>query len=172
MCFIGLTWMTVSMCMLGFVFEDAFSQNVTAPVAVGSILCYRLAFSLSLGPLPYVMVTELFPQHLRSKGVAISMMANWFLNTVVVFAVPQLMLTDKGDVFFAFSGVCVISIILVDLFLPETSGRSLEQSSSNASDNSVLMKLFKGMCCKASARNLRIQSDDSLQSNDSDSCTV
>merc|ERR1712217_44079 len=99
-------------------------------------------------------------------------MANWFLNTMVVFAVPQLLLVDKGDVFFAFSGVCVISIILVDLFLPETSGRSLEQSSSNASNNSVLMKLFRGMCCKASSRNLRIQSDDSHQSNDSDSCTM
>merc|ERR1712190_706570 len=123
MCFIGLTWMTVSMCMLGFVFEDAFSQNVTAPVAVGSILCYRLAFSLSLGPLPYIMVTELFPQHLRSKGVALSMMANWLLNTAVVFAVPELLKTDKGAVFFAFSGVCIVSIILVDLFLPETSGR-------------------------------------------------
>merc|ERR1712039_817175 len=160
MCFIGLTWMTVSMCMLGFVFEDAFSQNVTAPVAVGSILCYRLAFSLSLGPLPYIMVTELFPQHLRSKGVAISMMANWFLNTIVVFAVPQLLLEDKGDVFFAFSGVCVCSIILVDLFLPETSGRSLEQSSSTSNVNSMIMKLVRGVCCKGSSRSLAPLDDD------------
>merc|ERR1712113_470169 len=134
------------MVMLGLVFENAFSTSVTAPVAVASILCYRLAFSLSLGPLPYIMVTELFPQEHRSKGVALSMMANWFLNTLVVFAVPAMLKRFAGEVFFAFAGVCVLCIVLVDLFLPETSGQSLENIASQRGPDGCILRTLQRAC--------------------------
>merc|ERR1712194_79573 len=86
-------------------------------------------------------------------------MANWFLNTVVVFAVPQLLLKDKGGVFFAFSAVCVVSIILVDMFLPETSGRSLEQSASDAQIDSMILRLFRGCCSLASTESASLEDD-------------
>merc|ERR1712113_902349 len=77
------------------------------------------------------------------------MMANWLLNTAVVFGVPPLLETDKGGVFFVFSGVSVVSIVLVDLFLPETSGRSLEQVANASEPDSMIRKTFR-QCCKSS----------------------
>jgi len=124
-CLVGLLGMFCGLVLLGFVF-----QLGVLPVgfAVAGILIFRLSFSLSLGPLPYIMVTELFPQRHRARGVAMSMATNWFLNWGVVFVVPQLLDEFKGLVFFLFAGVCVISAVIVDLWLPETSGRSLDDA--------------------------------------------
>merc|ERR1712048_1555677 len=85
------------------------------------------------------------------------MMANWFLNTVVVFAVPELMQLGRGGVFFAFAGVGAISIVVVDLYLPETSGRSLEETAGSGKPDSVLMRAF-GRICGRSARQIPLGS--------------
>lgn len=145
-CFIGLAFMTVAMLLLGMVFQNVFgNKSETAVFAVASILLYRLAFSLSLGPLPYIMVTELFTQEQRSKGVAISMMTNWFLNTLVVFSVPELMASEssRGYVFFGFAAVCVTCLVLVDLFLPETKGRNLEEIGNDSGPNGFIQRSLR-----------------------------
>jgi sugar porter (SP) family MFS transporter len=125
-CLIGLVGMFIGLDILGFVFQD--NLHLPASLAVLGVLIFRLSFSLSLGPLPYIMVTELFPQKQRARGVATSMATNWLLNWAVVFAVPYLMECGQGAVFFAFAGVCVISAIIVDMYLPETAGRNLEDN--------------------------------------------
>jgi len=147
-CFIGLVFMTVGMVLLGSVFQQFFPVVDSAPLAVLAILCYRLAFSLSLGPLPYIMVTELFPQEHRSKGVAISMMTNWFLNTIVVFSMPEFMANEstRGFVFFAFAAVCVLCIVFVDLFLPETKGKNLEEIAADAGPNGFTRRSVRRLC--------------------------
>lgn len=157
MCLLGLFWMAGSMIMLGFVFIKAFRQEFATPAAVAAILCYRLAFSLSMGPLPYIMLTELFPQHLRSKGVAISMMANWSLNTLVVFVVPEFVKTSGGDLFFAFATVCIVCMVLVDMFLPETSGRSLEETADSGRPNGCIAGLVQKCRSRSAARGRVLQ---------------
>merc|ERR1719337_799907 len=97
-CLIGLVGMLFGLVTLGSVFQHFLNLGVV--FAIGGILVFRLSFSLSLGPLPYIMVTELFPQKHRARGVAMSMATNWFLNWGVVFVVPQLLDEFKGLVFF------------------------------------------------------------------------
>jgi len=146
MCLIGLVFMTGGMLLLGAVFQGDFSQGHSAAFAVSAVLLYRLAFSLSLGPLPYIMVTELFPQEHRSKGVALSMMVNWFLNTLVVFSVPTMLKRYAGQVFFAFAGVCIVCIVFVDLFLPETSGQSLENIAAQRGPDGFILRTLQRTC--------------------------
>merc|ERR1719375_2902569 len=73
------------------------------------------------------------------------MATNWALNWAVVFCVPYLMENSQGFVFFGFGGVCVISGVIVDLWLPETAGQSLD--SSFAQHEGFLRKMF-GRCCR------------------------
>lgn len=118
LCMVGIVGMVIGHLLLGL----TFSFHLPAWMAVVGILAFRLLFSLSLGPLPYIMVTEIFPQHQRAKGVAMSMMVNWLLNWVVVFFTPELMHQYSGNVFFGFTVVCVVSFFVVKLCLPETAG--------------------------------------------------
>lgn len=125
-CFIGLIGMVVGLSILGFVFQRSLHFHLPVGFAIAGILVFRLSFSLSLGPLPYILVTELFPQRQRARGVALSMMTNWLLNWAVVFVVPILLQSCRGAVFFAFAAVSVVSIVVVDLWLPETAKQDLE----------------------------------------------
>jgi MFS family permease len=145
-CLIGLLGMLIGLTMLGLAFNP--SCNLPVGFAVGGILIFRLAFSLSLGPLPYIMLTELFPQKYRAKGVATSMATNWLLNWAVVFAIPYLMTDSGGTVFFAFAGMCVVSFVVVDLWLPETARQNLENAGSgDHAHQGVIRKILK-RCCR------------------------
>lgn len=143
-CLIGLGGMFLGLLLLGAVFQNLlglFAFSAHWAFAIAGILFFRLSFSLSLGPLPYIMVTELFPQRHRARGVATSMATNWLLNWAVVFVVPILVKKYQGLVFFAFAAVCVISAVIVDLWLPETSGRNLEDAACGHEEG-FLRKVF------------------------------
>lgn len=145
-CLIGLLGMLIGLNMLGFVFHR--SWNLPVGFAIAGILIFRLAFSLSLGPLPYIMVTELFPQKHRAKGVATSMATNWLLNWAVVFAIPYLMDGSGGSVFFAFAGICVVSVVVVDLWLPETAGINLENAGCGDRAHQGIIRRILKRCCQ------------------------
>jgi len=151
-CLVGLLGMFFGLTSLAVVFQSSTIVGEQAvAMAVGGILIFRLSFSLSLGPLPYIMVTELFPQRQRARGAALSMMTNWILNWFVVFMIPEAMSRYKGGVFFAFAVVCVISAVVVDLWLPETSGRNLEDIDSSSGPEGVIRKVCRKICCKGAS---------------------
>merc|ERR1719482_1128505 len=57
-------------------------------LSVLGMFVFRGAFSLSLGPLPYIMTSEFFPQEARAAGTALSWMANWASNFCVSLSFP------------------------------------------------------------------------------------
>jgi MFS family permease len=144
-CLIGLMGMFIGLVVLGSVFSHLLNVQVFVVniCAVVGVLIFRLSFSLSLGPLPYIMVTELFPQRHRARGVAMSMMTNWLLNWGVVLSVPILMHNFDGMVFFGFAGVCVVSGIIVDLYLPETAGVDLDDDDGANMHQGTIRKVCK-----------------------------
>jgi len=76
------------------------------------------------------------------------MMANSGLNCAVVFAVPDLLKKYHCGVFFFFAGVCFLSAIIVDLWLPETSGQNLEDIANTSQENGVLRGIAKRIAGK------------------------
>lgn len=104
------------------------SINMNATLILIGILGFVASFAISLGPVMWVLFSEIFPNQLR--GVAISVVG--FVNSMVSFFV-QLLFPTELDVFgaaltFASYGVfAVIGLILVTWLLPETKGKSLEQ---------------------------------------------
>ena len=92
-------------------------------------LCvYILAFAISLGPLPYVMMAELFPSALRESGIAAASAISWLFNMLV--AMTFLSLTEAiglAGVLMLFGMICLLTLVIAVLFVPETRGRSLEE---------------------------------------------
>lgn len=122
LCKIGLFGMIGAHLLIGMTFHFEFEPWI----AIVGILLYRALFSFSLGPLPYIMVSELFPQHQRAIGVSTSMMVNWFMNWIVVVTVPKIMKHISGYVFYGFAFVCAFSLFIVELWLPETANVQLD----------------------------------------------
>ena len=123
--------------MIGFIgtaitlFLVAFITYLNIPslnwIAAVSMFVYIAAFAVGLGPLPWVMMPEIFPLHVRGQGAGLSAASNWAFNTIVVATFP-ILLHDFGiSSTFAFYGLtCVIGLLFTIRYVPETKNISLE----------------------------------------------
>ena len=101
--------------------------NLNAAIILAGILGFVASFAVSLGPVMWVMFSEIFPNHIR--GVAISFVG--VINSMVSFTVTlvfpwELANWGAATVFFIYGAFAAIGLILVTKLFPETKGKSLE----------------------------------------------
>ncbi|MFO7747686.1 MAG: MFS transporter [Orrella sp.] len=96
-------------------------------LAVIGLFGYIAAFAASIGPLPWVMMSEIFPSRTRGLAMSVTSFSNWTFNFLVVFSFPVLVsFAGLGAVFGLYATVCAIGIYFTWRFVPETSGLTLE----------------------------------------------
>ncbi|MBA4788158.1 MAG: sugar porter family MFS transporter [Rhizobiales bacterium] len=96
-------------------------------LGLGALVVYIVAFAVSLGPLPYVLMSELFPTAIREQGIATASATSWLFNGLV--AVTFLSLVNSAGLVGAmglFAAVCVVSVLVSIFLVPETRGVPLE----------------------------------------------
>ncbi|TFK45702.1 hexose transporter [Heliocybe sulcata] len=96
-------------------------------VGVAFILVYMIVFGLTWGPVPWAMPAEIFPSSLRAKGVAISVVSNWFNNFVIGLITPPLVQDTGKGAFIFFAVFSALSWVFVYFFVPETRRKTLEE---------------------------------------------
>ncbi|MPC09483.1 Solute carrier family 2, facilitated glucose transporter member 3 [Portunus trituberculatus] len=96
------------------------SYSWASYVAIFSLLAYVLVFGIGLGPIPFMIATELFPVGPRSVGIVVGGTTNWFTNMIVglTFPVVQSEMAEFSFILFIAS-VCFFAIFMYN-FLPET----------------------------------------------------
>ncbi|HWA89467.1 MAG TPA: sugar porter family MFS transporter [Rhizomicrobium sp.] len=126
---VGALLMAVAMGVLGTLF---YLQTV-AVWAVVAVVVYIAGFALSWGPVVWVLLSEMFPNAIRSKALSLAVAVQWISNFLVTqtFRVmdgdPQLLsLFHHGFAYWLYAAVSVLAAIFVLRFVPETKGRSLE----------------------------------------------
>ncbi|KAK4540920.1 hypothetical protein LTR36_008428 [Oleoguttula mirabilis] len=108
------------------------ANNVSAVNAqIAFIAIFIFFFASTWGPGAWIVIGEIFPLPIRSRGVALSTASNWLWNTIIAVITPYMVDTDEGDlksnVFFLWGGLCTIAFIYAYFLIPETKGLSLEQ---------------------------------------------
>ncbi len=95
------------------------------------VLGYIACFALSVGPVTWVILSEIFPTKIRGRAMAIATAALWIANLIVTYTFSLMkknpFLMDHGVPFFVYAFFCLATIVLVWGWVPETKGRSLEQ---------------------------------------------
>jgi len=90
------------------------------------IIIYTASFMMSWGPITWVLISEIFPNKIRGKAVAIAVAAQWTANYLISSTYPAMM-EFSGAFTYGFYGVMsVLSLIFVWKMVPETKGRTLE----------------------------------------------
>jgi MFS transporter, SP family, galactose:H+ symporter len=116
----------------------AMANGVPPLVGLVGLFAYIAVFAMSLGPLPWLYMSELFPLQLRSRGMALASVTNWSFNFIVVFLFPvanrQLGTMVTMLVFAAF---CTAGVVYAWFWAPETKGESLEALETRLSVPSV-----------------------------------
>ncbi|KAF7681975.1 high affinity glucose transporter rgt2 [Alternaria burnsii] len=108
--------------------------NPNATRAMIAFICLNIAvFATTWGPCAWIVIGEIFPLTIRSRGVGLSTASNWFWNCIIGIITPYLV-ADREDsarlgsnVFFLWGSLCCISFLFAFFFVPETKGLTLEQ---------------------------------------------
>lgn len=128
----GLVPMAASLIVLAVVLSNGQGAAWANIVAVSCLGLFVLAFGVSLGPLPYVLMSELFPSTLRGTGMGIASATAWGVNVLVSLTFPVLVEGFGLALVLGFYGVISVAALLFVLALvPETRGRSLELIEAN-----------------------------------------
>lgn len=124
--YIGLTGMLVSLFVLSSVF--IFDYSFVKYLAVIFTGLYIVSFSMSLGPVALLIISEVFPLKYRGFAMSISIVANFVFNFTVTLLFPIFLHKIGGcQTFLIFALICIISILFVKFVVPETKGISLEE---------------------------------------------
>ena len=131
----GLVGMTLSLAALGVAqrFGSTFdiNQQLVGPITVGFIGLYIVCFAFSLGPVVWLMISEIFPNRARARAAGISTAANWTANFLVSLSFPVLQAMMGPSLWFLYAAMGVAAFIFIVRWVPETKGKSLEDISRN-----------------------------------------
>ena len=91
------------------------------------IIVYTASFMMSWGPICWVLISEIFPNKIRGRAVAIAVAAQWTANYFISSTYPAMM-EFSGGMTYAFYGLMsILSAIFVWKMVPETKGKTLEE---------------------------------------------
>lgn len=96
-------------------------------LGLAGLALFIAAFAISLGPLPYVLMSELFPAAVREKGIAFASATSWLFNALVAANfLSGIEWVGLSGVLLVFAGACTLALLIGLRFVPETRGVALE----------------------------------------------
>jgi len=128
----GVLGMVTTLTVLGLAFRDA-GSGTAGSLGLITAVClaaYIVFFAFSLGPIVWLMISEIYPLRNRAQAVAVSTAANWGANFLVSLTFP--ILTNRlgsSHTFFIYAALGVVTLIFVIARVPETKGKTLEEIS-------------------------------------------
>ncbi|KAF6148700.1 hypothetical protein GIB67_020156 [Kingdonia uniflora] len=96
-------------------------------LAVAGVLVYIGSFSIGMGAVPWVVMSEIFPINVKGVAGSLATLVNWFGSWVVSYTFNYLMSWSSYGTFIIYAVVNILAIIFIATFVPETKGRTLEE---------------------------------------------
>lgn len=145
--YVGALVMMIAMLASGFAFM-AISSNpdntLAKAILVISAVVYIFGFACSWGPVVWVMCSEVFPLKGREIGMTVTTIVNWtFAGLVINYSLSFMKAYGNHSIFFLFAGFCVLAMVFLKLFVPETKDISLEKIEQNLESGVKLNKIGK-----------------------------
>jgi sugar porter (SP) family MFS transporter len=142
--YLGLIGMIIALVALGigFTFHGAVGGAALKWISFVSMIIYIPFFAISLGPIAWLLISEVYPTKIRGLGMSLATMVNWLCNFLIANTFLSLgkvttgempnpagegMLVNPGGAFFIYAVIGVLGLIFVYSYIPETKGHSLEK---------------------------------------------
>jgi MFS transporter, SP family, galactose:H+ symporter len=124
----GIAGMVVTLFLLGWAFRSASATGALAWIAVVSIMVYVASFAISLGPIFWLLISEIYPLKVRSSTEGLAATFNWGSNLVVTLTFLTLLQLIGGTrTFWLYGALAIAAWFFSYSLVPETKGHTLEQ---------------------------------------------
>lgn len=133
--FIGLIGMAICLGGMSLVFSPWIHGEFVSKLALASMLFYIASFAISLGPIMWLMIAEIYPLRIRGFGASLATCVNWGSNMLVAMTFLTLINALGPSVtFIVYLVISLLGIYFIDRYIPETKGVTLEQIEKNLYD--------------------------------------
>ncbi|ELU03336.1 hypothetical protein CAPTEDRAFT_228172 [Capitella teleta] len=113
-----------------------------------ALMLYVIGYALSFGPGTWLILSEIFPSPLRGRATSAATVFNWGANLVMSATLLSLInVIGVPGAFLSYGSMCVLSVLFIYFFLPETKGRTLEEISEYLKRRPVIQGSCRSSCC-------------------------
>jgi sugar porter (SP) family MFS transporter len=119
--------MGLSLLLLGGAFV---ARAFSGPWVLVLVLVYVASFAVAMGPVVWVVLSEIFPTEVRGRAMSVATVCLWIACFAVSQTFPVMLHRLGGRVFFVYTVMCTIAYLFVYAAVPETKGKSLEDIAS------------------------------------------
>jgi MFS transporter, SP family, galactose:H+ symporter len=129
---VGLAGMVSSLILLGISFYFTNLIGSLGDLATVGLMVYVASFAIGLGPVFWLLVSEIYPLRVRGLAMSIASEANWGSNLIVALTFLTLIqFLGKSGTFWFYAAVGILAWIFAYFLVPETKGRTLEEIESH-----------------------------------------
>ncbi|KAK7273407.1 hypothetical protein RIF29_14456 [Crotalaria pallida] len=128
---VSLLLTSVAFYLEGVVPKDSDLSNILAILSVVGVVVMVIGFSLGLGPIPWLIMSEILPVNIKGLAGSIATMANWLISWVITMTANLLLTWSSGGTFIIYTVVAAFTVAFVAIWVPETKGRTLEEIQSS-----------------------------------------
>ncbi len=120
----GSAGLALAYVVLGFCFH----QHVTGLPVLLLVLAAIACYAMSLAPVTWVVISEIFPNRIRGAAMSVAVMSLWIACFILTYTFPLMnKALGAAGTFWTYAGICVVGFIVILIRLPETKGKTLEQ---------------------------------------------
>ncbi len=120
----GCVGIGISHLLCAWAYHARWRGAAVLVLTLSAIACY----ALTLAPVVWVLISEIFPNRIRAQGVSAAVSALWIASFVLTYTFPLLnSRLGTAGIFTGYGMVCLLGCLLVVFFVPETKGKTLEQ---------------------------------------------
>lgn len=123
---VGSVGMAVGMFAIGSL---AFMEIIGTSTLI-FIIVYTASFMMSWGPICWVLISEIFPNKIRGRAIAVAVAAQWAANYFISSTYPAMMDLSSGGTYWFYGVMSILSFVFVWKMVPETKGKTLEEMES------------------------------------------
>jgi SP family galactose:H+ symporter-like MFS transporter len=124
----GVAGQTVGLVMLGLAFQLHQLARFVGYMAMASLAIYVASFAVGLGPVFWLMISEIYPLKVRGAAMSIATVVNWGVNLAVAVTFLSLVgAVGRPGTFWIYAGIGIAAWLFFYFLVPETKGKSLEE---------------------------------------------
>jgi SP family galactose:H+ symporter-like MFS transporter len=125
---VGVAGQIVGLVILGLAFQLHQLARFIGYIAVASLAIYVASFAIGLGPVFWLMISEIYPLKVRGAAMSLATVVNWGVNLAVAVTFLTLVgAVGRPGTFWIYAGIGIAAWLFFYFLVPETRGKSLEE---------------------------------------------
>jgi len=124
----GVAGQIVGLAILGAAFQFQQFANLKSSMAIGGLVIYVACFAFGLGPIFWLLISEIYPLKVRGAAMSLVTVTNWAMNLAVAVTFLTLVaVLGHAGTFWLYGVIALGAWVFINFLVPETKGKSLEQ---------------------------------------------